>query len=274
VKFTEQGEVIAEKYAMSELAHRNLELGLSALVEGSLTHRTSRIEAAQKRRWYEIMDLASAEGEAAYRAFVSAPGFVDYFTASTPVEELAGLNIGSRPARRSASSGIADLRAIPWVFGWTQSRQIIPGWYGVGTALRAARLAGHGVELRRMYADWHFFQAFISGVELMVAKTDLKIAARYVDALVDPSLRHHFDAVQAEYELVRSELRRIVGAEVLEHFPLLRRSLSIRDVYLDPIHHLQIDLLRRRRQGVAGDELNRAMLSSINGIAAGMRNTG
>ena len=276
VKFTEQGEVIAEKYGLPELAFRNLELGLSALIEGSLAHQTSRIEGEQKRRWYEIMDLASARAEAAYRQFVHRPGFVEYFTSSTPVEELAGMNIGSRPARRrSDSAGLDDLRAIPWVFGWTQSRQIIPGWFGVGTALEAAREAGYGVELRRMYNDWHFFYGFISGVELMVAKTDLKIARKYVETLVEPEHRHHFDTVVDEYELTKRELRRIVGAEALQHAPLLRRSLDVRDIYLDPINLIQIELLQRFRSGEAPSEsLNRALLSTINGIAAGMRNTG
>jgi phosphoenolpyruvate carboxylase len=276
VKFTEQGEVIAEKYGLPELAFRNLELGLSALIDGSLAHRTSRIETDQKRRWYGIMDLASSKAEEAYRAFVEAPGFVEYFTSSTPVEELGGMNIGSRPVRRTPGSvGLADLRAIPWVFGWTQSRQIIPGWFGVGTALQAAREAGHDVELRRMYHDWHFFRGFISGVELMVAKTDLKIARQYVSSLVEPEYRNHFQVVEEEYERTRRELRRVVGSEALQHSPLLRRSLDVRDVYLDPINLIQIELLQRFRSGHEPSEaLNRALISTINGIAAGMRNTG
>ena len=275
VKLTEQGEVIAEKYGLPELAHRNLELGLSALVEGSLAHRRSRIDADQKELWYQIMDGMSESAETRYRAFVGAPAFADYFRASTPVEELDGLNIGSRPQRRSkADAGLDGLRAIPWVFGWTQSRQIIPGWFGVGSGLKAAREAGHLIELRRMYQDWHFFRSFIAGVELMIAKTDLTIAQHYVEQLVDPSLRHHFEKVREEYDLTERELRRLAGAEVLDRAPRLRRSLEVRNVYLDPINLLQVDLLRRRRAGNTDESLNRALLSTVNGIAAGMRNTG
>lgn len=275
VKLTEQGEVIAEKYGLPELAHRNLELGLSALLEGSLAHRRSRIEPDQKSLWYDIMDHTSAIAEKQYREFVGADGFEAYFRASTPVDELAGLNIGSRPPRRETTTGIDGLRAIPWVFGWTQSRQIIPGWYGVGSGLRAAREAGHLSEMRRMYQDWHFFRSFIGAVELMIAKTDLMIANHYVQRLVDPSLWHHFERLKDEYELTETELRRLAGAEVLDRSPRLRRSLSVRNVYLDPINLLQVDLLsRRRKNGQSDDALNRALLSTVNGIAAGMRNTG
>ncbi len=280
VKFTEQGEVIADKYGHPEIARRNLDLAFSAVLEASLAHKAPRHDEATIARWYSIMDGMADDAYAAYRRFVETPGLVEYFTTSTPVEELGEMNIGSRPARRrGATTGIADLRAIPWVFGWTQSRQIIPGWFGAGSGLASCRAAGHGGDLRDMYEDWHFFRTYVSNVEMTLTKTDLAIARHYVERLVDPSLHHLFEAVVDEYHRTAEEIRAITGTELLAEKPMLRRTLAVRDAYLDPLNVLQVEMLHRSRTGAASglsadEELQRGLLLTINGIAAGMRNTG
>lgn len=276
LKITEQGEVISDKYGQPGIAQRNLDLALSAVLEATVVHRSPRHDPDTIARWSEVMELISGEAYAAYRRFVEHPELPTYFQASTPVEELGALNIGSRPARRSGGgNSIDDLRAIPWVFGWTQSRQIIPGWFGVGTGIESALEAGHEPTIKEMFDDWSFFQAFISNVEMTLSKTDLDIAERYVDRLVEPAHRSLFDAVRDEHGRTVERVTGVTGRHLLANLPVLKRTLEVRNVYLDPLHVLQIDLLARSRAASEPDaRLQRALLLTVNGVAAGMRNTG
>jgi len=280
IKITEQGEVISDKYTLPQLGRWNLEGALAAVLEASVLHRTSLLPPDVLDGWNATMDQVAQSGQEAYRALVRDPGLVRFFVAATPVDELGKMNIGSRPAKRpGGEGGLDDLRAIPWVFGWTQSRMILPGWYGVGSGLAAARAAGRGETLREMYGSWAFFRTFMSNVQMTLAKTDLDIAARYVRALVPAGEDGLFDTIRAEHARTVREVLWVTGqSELLASAPVLRRTLELRDSYLAPLHALQTALLARIRQVPEGTEppadLQRALLLSINGISAGLRNTG
>jgi phosphoenolpyruvate carboxylase len=274
LRLTEQGEVIASKYADPETGRRNLEILVAAALEASLASPPRQ----GGERHAAIMEALSRRALAAYRGLVGAPGFMDYFRAATPFGEIAKLNIGSRPAARKASDSLDDLRAIPWVFSWSQCRAMVPGWYGFGSAVetllkeKQATLA----ELREMYAGWPFFRAMLSNLDMVLAKTDLGIAARYAELVPDRKLGvETFGKISAEWEACKRGLLGITGASAfLADNPTLARSIRNRFPYLDALNHIQIELLRRYRAGDADERTVRAIHLSINGVAAGLRNSG
>lgn len=282
IKITEQGEVIQLKYGLPEIARRTLELTASAVLAHGRNDWRDGVSDTDVARFAAVMDELS---DVAYKTFRSTvyddPELFDYFMAVGPLDELAALPIGSRPAYRAGSAkGIESLRAIPWVFGWMQSRHVLTGWLGVGAALDGF-LVEHGdaglAELRDMAARWPFFAALLENVEMVCAKGDLDIAAHYVSSLAGPGSDRIFRALRAEFDRATSAIRAILGVgRLLERNPVLRRSIDLRNPYVDALSFLQVELLRRRRGGstTEDDELRGAILRSINGIAAGLRNTG
>lgn len=276
LELTEQGEVINDKFGLVDLARRNVELSLAATIEASV-HLQSETDEETRAARDELMTCLSDVAMRKYRDLVDDDRIFDYFVQSTPVDELASLNIGSRPARRPDDSrGLDGLRAIPWVFGWTQSRQIVPGWYGVGTALKTLREEGREAEIREFWGTWRFWRTLVNNIEMTLRKTDIDLASRYVKRLVDPSMHDIFTKIADEFALTEQEILRLTGSEsLLASNPVLQRTLNVRDPYLDPINHLQIDLLCRLRESQGEDaQLHRAFLVTVNGIAAGLRNTG
>ena len=275
LRLTEQGEVIASKYADPESGRRNLETLAAATLEASFL----RFEAKQGHA--EVAEALSKRAFAAYRALVTSAGFVEYFRAATPIREIADLNIGSRPPSRmkggSATGRIEDLRAIPWVFSWSQCRLMLPGWYGFGAAVQGwLQDEGALAELQEMYAQWPFFRSVLSNMDMVLAKSDLAIASRYAQLVEDAALRERiFRNLSEEWQRARKWLAAITGhAELLADNPTLARSIRNRFPYLDPLNHVQVELLRRYRAGDRDERLLRVIHLTINGLAAGLRNSG
>ncbi len=275
LRITQQGEVMSHRFLPAQIAERTLEQVLVAVLDAAVAAGEG---AAVPRAHTEAMEAASEAGLRAYRELIARPGFVAYFYAATPIEEIALLNIGSRPSRRRAGQRIEDLRAIPWVFAWTQSRHLIPGWYGVGSALEAL---GDPALLREMYRGWPFFRTVIDNCAMALVKADMTIAAAYADLAAEsvPEAPEIFAAVRQEYERTRSAVLRVQGhGRLLDDQPTLQRSVDLRNPYVDPLSYLQLALLRRlRRGGLSPEERDRhlvAVLRTVNGIAHGLRNTG
>ena len=274
LRLTEQGEVIASKYADPENGRRNLEILVAAALEASLV--SSHEDG--KGRHVQIMQALSRLALAEYKSLVKTPGFMDYFRAATPFSEIASLNIGSRPASRKDSRRLEDLRAIPWVFSWSQCRIMLPGWYGFGAAVSQWLGEGKGTvkELRAMRASWPFFRGMLSNLDMVLAKTDLGIGERYAELSGNQDLRRSlFSRIESEWHKAREQLFAITGAgEFLADNPTLARSIRNRFAYLDALNHIQIGLLRRYRAGDTEPRTVRAIHLTINGIAAGLRNSG
>ncbi len=277
IRLTEQGEVIASKYSDPGIGRRNLETIVAATLEATLLDRDQ--ELTDRERFYGIMEEMSGYSLERYRQLVyENPDFNRFFREATPVSEISELNIGSRPASRKKSQRIEDLRAIPWVFSWGQSRIIIPGWYGFGTAVsRFCASHPEGLsQLQHMHQTWPFLQSLLSNMDMVLAKTDLGIAARYAALVTDDAVRDHvFSRIEEEFSLTVKALLDITQQkDFLESNPTLARSIRERRPYLDPLNHLQVDLLRSFRSGRTEESIKRAIYLTINGVAAGLRNSG
>lgn len=278
IRITEQGEVLSWKYADPVLAEWNLEIMIAACLEAiTMPGQTS---PGTKQRWDEAMETMSADAFAYYRKNIAEnPEILEYFEQATPVNELEHARIGSRPARRSASRSLDDLRAIPWVFGWMQSRHAVPAWFGVGYALErfAKRSAANAEVLREMMQGFPLFASLIRSVEIAMAKADLAIARLYAGLVADAVLRDRvFEMLHQEFERTRRLILSLKGQrELLEKNPVLSRSVRLRNPYVDPLSLIQVDLLRRKRAAAAIDSsLDYAIGATMNGIAAGLHNTG
>jgi len=278
IRLTEQGEMVAAKYATPALARRNLETLLSATIESSCLD-AEQLGAPNNDFTATMQQLADAAYDA-YRALVYGDDrFVDFFRSITPTNEIAMLNVGSRPASRKKSLAIEDLRAIPWVFGWTQCRLMIPAWFGAGSAfeLVAENDPDAADRFVQMYAEWPFFTAIVNNMGMVLAKADIDIGRRYADVLVEDDATRNdiFGAIEAEHALTRRWHERITGSpDPLADNPLLARSLRNRYPYLDPLHVMQVDLLRRFRDGDDNELVQRGIQLTINAIATGIRNSG
>jgi phosphoenolpyruvate carboxylase len=269
LRITEQGEMIQAKYGIAGIARRTLELYLTATLEATL----QSAEPPQPR-WRDAMSRLASRAMAGYREVVDHPDFTAFFRAVTPQGELGWLNVGSRPARRSVEGGLESLRAIPWVFAWTQVRMMLPAWAGADQALAEGGTASEA-ELQAMYRDWPFFRSTLDLIAMVQAKADPTIFGYYNDVLTPPQLRAIGRDLSARFERTRAALLRIAGhSRLLQDNLVLSRSIQVRNPYVDPLNVLQVELLRRLRAGDDDAATRNALLVTINGIAAGMRNTG
>ena len=288
IRLTEQGEIIASKFSNAEIGRRNLELLVAATLEASLAPQAENPQhTARLARFESVMAELSNLAYKAYRHLVyETPGFTEYFFAATPIAEIAELNLGSRPASRKANQRIEDLRAIPWGFSWGQCRLLLPGWFGFGSAIGAWINEAEGSKderiatLRSMYAEWPFFATLLSNMDMVLAKTDLAIASRYAELVADSELRERiYKRITEEHGNTLQCLELITGnTERLAGNPLLARSIQNRFAYLDPLNHLQVELIKRHRalssENKVDERVHRGIQLSINGVAAGLRNTG
>jgi phosphoenolpyruvate carboxylase len=272
LRVTEQGEVIHRKYGIRALALRNLEQTVGAVLRASLRPRE---DEPREERWREQMDRLSAGSRATYRAFVDHPHFVDYFRSATPIDVIEQMTLGSRPASRRSMRGVQDLRAIPWVFAWTQCRSILPGWYGLGSALEQGVREFGEEAMAEMANDWPFFSNMLDDVEMVLAKCDLDIAEAF-SRLSGPLHEEMFGLIRGEFERTRHELLQLKGHRtLLQHAPRLAASIRLRNPYVDPMSLLQVDLLQRwRESGGNDDALLQALVACVNGVAQGLQNTG
>lgn len=281
IKLTEQGEAVSFKYALPEIAQRNLELVVTAVYEAGGDQQPAH--GAQQQEWEHLVDGLSANSYRRYRRLVAEdPAFLEYFAAATPIDELSALNIGSRPARRSSGTGLDDLRAIPWVFAWMQNRHVLPSWYAVGSTLGDYITAGPErlATLQQMYQRWPFFKSLIDNLQMTLAKADMRIAAAYARLVPNQALAaRYLKMIQEEYTRTRSVVLQIAQQqELLDNHRVLQRSIQLRNPYVDPLSYMQVQLLKESRSGGLSEEARRqlteAVLITVNGIAAGLRNTG
>ncbi|MBW5448203.1 phosphoenolpyruvate carboxylase [Cohnella sp. CFH 77786] len=283
IKITEQGEVLSSRYSMKGIAYRSLEQATSALLTGAYLSRHAGQEEAAESQWEEILREISEKAQTKYQDLIFRdPDFMTFFKESTPLPEIGELNIGSRPSKRKNSERFEDLRAIPWVFSWTQSRYLLPAWYAAGTSFQAYVQGDEGrlATLRIMYRDYSFFRTLIDNLQMALAKADLNIAREYAGMIKDETVRNRiFTLIEEEYDRTRELILAITGQEdILDNVPVIQESIRLRNPYVDPLSYLQVQLLNelrgQRAQGQDDTELLREVLLTINGIAAGLRNTG
>jgi phosphoenolpyruvate carboxylase len=276
IKMTEQGEVVAGRYGLREVAHRELELVTGAVLV-SMVGLLHAPHGEQLSRFEHAMAAMATRSTEVYQQLVYGDeGFVSFFEQMTPIREISELKLGSRPARRTTSHRIEDLRAIPWVFSWTQARILLPGWYGLGSALEHARDA-HGIGLlQEMESSWPYFAAVLSNAELALAKADMRVAEQYLDLVEPLGLRERiWGAITTEFERTVSLLLEVTNqGALLDRDPVLQRSIARRNPYVDPLSFIQVELLRRFRETGDVDDFLRPVLLSINGIAGALKNTG